>query len=303
MQAISFDVANVVWKVGTVQLLVEARHAIIVRFARENTNVVAGSLVAEMLKSSADQEKTCSEALSLPLSLRDIMQREAVQNALPKGTANKWKILANYAALLCRDNCKVLEKVENEGFDASGQTHGVGTTSDGGKFVVHMKNVITELQYRTLHAMISDKFGVASARIMKILLDFRQLEQKQIGDYAMLPSAEVRRRLCAMFAAGWVKMQEVPKRSDYNPQQTFFCWSVDLVQVYENVRNQLCHTLVRLRTRRSKEMEQGQDLIDRSDDLVEKADITRFDELSRSLDRLDMSLLRLQEMLLLFSRY
>lgn len=52
-----------------------------------------------------------------------------------------------------------------------------------------------------------DKFGVQGLRVFQLLIDRGQLEQKQIGDLAMMQQKDVRELLYRMLKAGYVALQ------------------------------------------------------------------------------------------------
>ena len=64
-----------------------------------------------------------------------------------------------------------------------------------------------------------------------MLLEKKQLEQKQLSDLAMIPVKDARQLLYKMMASKFVSYQEVPKNSTMMPNHTIYCWSVNLQQV------------------------------------------------------------------------
>lgn len=286
---------SLVWRFGAEQLLRDLRHRACVRFATENINAVAGAIVAAMLRHSAPHERELNEPTSFPVSARDLFAMDEVKNALPKESKDTWRLLLNYITVMCRDKSGMVLKVAPEAFDPSQPRPG-----DGGQYVVHLKKIVEFLQLATTHAYISDKLGAPSARIVRLLLEKRQLEQKTIGELALLPSHDARRRLYALLQERLVQVQEVPKRADHNPAFTFFCWSVDVPTMHASLVARLEAALCKLRRRRRQQAEDHKDLIARGDQLVEQHDLDRFDRLSRALDRLDRAAIRLDAMLMLY---
>lgn len=285
---------SLVWRVGVDQLLRALRHRACIRFANENVNTVAGAIVGAMLAHSAPHERECNEPTSFPVTARDLFAMNAVQNALPKDSKDSWRLLLNYLAVMCRDKSGMVLKTAAETFDPAASRPG-----DGGQYVVHMQKIVSFLRLETAHAYIRDKYGVASARIVRLLLEKRQLEQKTIGELALLPSNDARRRLYELLREGLVKVQEVPKRADHNPAFTFYCWSVDAPEMLNSIAARTEGTLSKLRRRRRVEADDNKDLIARADQLVERHDLERFDRLSRALDRLDRAVIHLDGMLML----
>ncbi|KAF1778475.1 RNA polymerase III subunit RPC82-related, helix-turn-helix [Phytophthora cactorum] len=279
------DERSLVWRFGVTQLLRDLRHKACIRFATENINAVAGVIVTAMLEHSAPREREKDEPTSAPVSARDLFNMESVKKALPAEANNPWRLLLNYVMVMCRDKSGMVMKVAQEAFDPTQARAG-----DGGQYVVHMQKIVEFLQQATTHAYIQDKYGVASARIVRLLMEKRQLEQKTIGELALLPSNDARHRLYELYTDKLLKMQEIPKRADHNPAFTFFCWSVDVPQMQTRVTERVQDSLCRLRRRRKFEAEENKELIARSEQLVEANDLDKFDKLSRSLDRLDRAL-------------
>ncbi|TDH70811.1 hypothetical protein CCR75_001855 [Bremia lactucae] len=286
---------SLVWRFGMTQMLRELRHKACIRFATENVNAVAGVIVTAMLEHSSPRERESNESTSAPVSARDLYNMETVKKALPSEANNPWRLLLNYITVMCRDKSGMMMKVAQETFDSTQARAG-----DGGQYVVHMQKIVEFLQQATTHAYIQDRFGVASARIVRLLIEKRQLEQKTIGELALLPSNEARHRLYELYTDKLVKMQEIPKRADHNPAFTFFCWSVDIPQMHVRITERVQGSLCRLRRRRTFEAEENKELIARSEQLVEAHDLDKFDKLSRSLDRLDRAIIQLDGMLMLF---
>lgn len=286
---------SLVWRFGVDQLMRDLRHQACIKFATENINNVAGVIVSAMLKHSSPHEREKDEPTSFPVTARELFGMAEVKGALPKDSKDTWRLLLNYITVMCRDKSGMVMKVAQESFDATQARAG-----DGGQYVVHMKKIVDFLKQATTHSYVQEKFGVQSARIVRLLMEKRQLEQKTIGELALLPSNDARRRLYELFKENLVKMQEIPKRADHNPAFTVFCWSVDVSRMEKSVAERIELSLCKLRARRKMEAEQNKELIARSDALVEANDLAKFDKLSRALDRLDRALIQLDAMLMLY---
>lgn len=284
-----------VWRYGADQLMRDLRHRACVKFATENINSVAGVVVAAMLKHSSPHEREKDEATSFPVSARDLFSMPEVKNALPKDSKDTWRLLLNYITVMCRDKSGMVMKVAAESFDPT-----QARASDGGQYVVHMKKIVDFLKQATSHSYIQLRFGTQSARIVRLLIEKRQLEQKTVGELALLPSNDARRRLYELYGEKLIKMQEIPKRSDHNPAFTIFCWSVDVQQMERTIVERIQDSICKMRHRRKHEAEENKELIARSDQLVEPNDLAKFDKLSRSLDRLDRAIIQLDDMLMLY---
>ena len=288
---------SLVWRYGLDQFMRDLRHRACIKFAKENINNVAGVVVAAMLQHSSPHERERDEPTSFPVSARELYAMPAVQEALPKDSKDTWRLLLNYITVMCRDKSGMVMKVAA---DAASDASTNSKLGDGGKYVVHMKKIVDFLKQHTSHSYVQEKFGTPSARILRLLMDKRQMEQKTIGEVALLPSNDTRKRLFEMYAEHLVKLQEIPKRADHNPAFTVFCWSVDVPKLERLVTERIQDSLGKLRRRRKHEAHENKDLIARSDQLVEAHDLAKFDKLSRALDRLDRAILQLGEMLMLY---
>ncbi|OQR82596.1 hypothetical protein ACHHYP_15753 [Achlya hypogyna] len=295
---LSMSEENAIWRAGVAQLTRELRHRACVKFAKESVNDVAEAIVGAMLAASSPHERGEAEPTSFPMTARALFQLPAVDAVIPATSRDRWKLLLNYLTAMCQHPSGMLTKTAPEAFDKTARQPG-----DGGTYAVHMQNIVAALVRKTVHSFVQDTYGTASARILRVVYEQRQAEEKTIGELALLPASETRSRLFALFQAKLVTMQEIPKRADYNPQFTLYCWSVDHKALLRHLVERLELSLVRLRTRRQKEADEHKELIARSDQLVEQHDLERFDRVCRSLDRCDRLTLQLDRMLMLFCNF
>ncbi|TRY85596.1 hypothetical protein DNTS_010170 [Danionella cerebrum] len=70
-------------------------------------------------------------------------------------------------------------------------------------------------------------FGSRSARIFRLLLRKRHLEQKQVEDFAMVPAKEAKEMLYTLLSENLVQLQEIPKTPDHAPSRTFYLYTVN----------------------------------------------------------------------------
>jgi DNA-directed RNA polymerase III subunit RPC3 len=98
--------------------------------------------------------------------------------------------------------------MSDESFD--GAASNIAESGDGGKYVINMGNLTDCIKQRSVDSIIKNKFGKESARICRVLLEKKMLEQKQIAELAMIPAKDTRERLYKMLAANYVKVQVRP---------------------------------------------------------------------------------------------
>ncbi|XP_010080254.1 PREDICTED: DNA-directed RNA polymerase III subunit RPC3, partial [Pterocles gutturalis] len=74
----------------------------------------------------------------------------------------------------------------------------------------------------TLESIVEERFGSRCARIFRLLLRKKHLEQKQVEDFAMIPAKEAKDMLYKMLSENFVALQEIPKTPDHAPSRTFY---------------------------------------------------------------------------------
>eukprot|EP01006_Ploeotia_vitrea_P056963 TRINITY_DN68140_c6_g1_i1.p1 TRINITY_DN68140_c6_g1~~TRINITY_DN68140_c6_g1_i1.p1 ORF type:complete len:483 (-),score=59.53 TRINITY_DN68140_c6_g1_i1:85-1338(-) len=97
------------------------------------------------------------------------------------------------------------------------------------------------------------QYGVLGARILRILLSKKMLEEKQITSLAMASKKDVHVLLYKMMTGGVVQLQEVPRSTERNPKATFYLWYVDPAVLYTHIQNQVLKTIRNLRTKMAHE--------------------------------------------------
>ncbi|RXN12457.1 DNA-directed RNA polymerase III subunit RPC3 [Labeo rohita] len=85
----------------------------------------------------------------------------------------------------------------------------VGKTGDsgGGMYVVNLHRALANLARATLESVVQERFGSRSARIFRLLLRKRHLEQKQVEDFAMVPAKEAKDMLYTLLSENLVQLQ------------------------------------------------------------------------------------------------
>ncbi|CAK4629656.1 hypothetical protein LEN26_007261 [Aphanomyces euteiches] len=293
---VSLKEENAIWRAGLTQLTRELRHRTCIRYAGEVFNTATQAIVAAMLAHSSPHERDANEATSVPMTARELLAVPTVDAEIP-AKPDKFTMLVKYLTAMCQHASGMVTQTAPDTFDKAERTN------NGGSYSVHMRNIVKTLQRKSIHSFVHEKYGAASARLVRVITDQRQVEQKTLGEMALLPAAETRTRLFDMYRDKLLNLQEIPKRADYNPQFTLYCWSIDDNRLTRRLVERTQESLVKLRTRRKLEAESHKDLIARSDQLVEQHDKEKFDRVSWSLDRLDRSILHLDRMLMLFDQF
>jgi hypothetical protein len=167
------------------------------------------------------------------------------------------------------------------------------------------KNVLKRMRRNIIEDIVKARFGAKHFRIFCLLLDSTYLEEKQISHAVLLDPKETRQALYDLFRGGFLKMQEVPKKSDYNPQTTLYLWNVPIDQVVKTNRERTHEIILNLRITRALVYENNWDLIDRVQrnnlDDEEKRAKEKYEKVKKKLTALLVAVQRLDNTLIALS--
>jgi hypothetical protein len=77
------------------------------------------------------------------------------------------------------------------------------------QYAVNFKKLKHTMKRNLFEGLLTDRFGMASCRIVRILLDKGKLDESRIQKLAMLPPKDVRYKLGILVAAGIVEIQVI----------------------------------------------------------------------------------------------
>uniref|UniRef100_A0A672NGZ9 DNA-directed RNA polymerase III subunit RPC3 n=1 Tax=Sinocyclocheilus grahami TaxID=75366 RepID=A0A672NGZ9_SINGR len=142
----------------------------------------------------------------------------------------------------------------------------VGKTGDsgGGMYVVNLHRALANLARATLESVVQERFGSRSARIFRLLLRKRHLEQKQVEDFAMIPAKEAKDMLYKLLSENLVQLQEIPKTPDYAPSRTFYLYTVNQLPTARLLLQNCYKTVGNLIERRLYETKENKRLLEKS---------------------------------------
>uniref|UniRef100_A0A8C8FEM9 DNA-directed RNA polymerase III subunit RPC3 n=1 Tax=Oncorhynchus tshawytscha TaxID=74940 RepID=A0A8C8FEM9_ONCTS len=155
----------------------------------------SGEMVRTMLRMSK-VTTTQTAADTQPLSANEIFR------SLPPNYSISRPILDQYLSLLVDDQMEFVGKSGDSG---------------GGMYLVNLQRALANLARATLESAVQERFGSRSARIFRLLLRKRHLEQKQVEDFAMIPAKEAKDMLYTLLSENLVQLQEIPKTPDHVP--------------------------------------------------------------------------------------
>eukprot|EP00850_Spirogloea_muscicola_P001310 SM000005S17107 [mRNA] locus=s5:252079:256648:+ [translate_table: standard] len=279
--------ADVLWKVNFSEILRRFRHQACVEQVRKRIDPMAGTVLEAILDSGRTSESSLQQAYTAPITVEAALQ--AAQR-MPKGTS------------LTLD--RVRTALQLMASDAEGLASRVGEGSGGGQFI---------------RAVVSQRYGLHSCRILGLLLSKKQLEHKQIAEMAMIPIKNARELLYKMLQEEFVQLQEIAKTSDHAPSRTFYLWHVNIGRVSEIVLDSMFKAASNLRQRLTCEVEQEQEVLALLEQMQRSASsgsmptvqpVTLTPVQRQQLERvrqvaavLESSLLRLDEAIIAFSDF
>eukprot|EP00270_Netrium_digitus_P009563 TRINITY_DN2912_c0_g2_i1.p1 TRINITY_DN2912_c0_g2~~TRINITY_DN2912_c0_g2_i1.p1 ORF type:complete len:258 (+),score=101.11 TRINITY_DN2912_c0_g2_i1:40-774(+) len=183
-------------------------------------------------------------------------------------------------------------------------------------YTFQLGRAIDVAKMREMEAIIAQRFGAAACRIFRLLLLKKALEQKQVGEMAMVSLKEARELLYNMLKEEFLYLQEVAKTTDHAPQRTIYLWKVNVPTVMMKVLDDMCKAACNLRTRLAHEIEQQQEVISLLEQqqaamaaggtppvMLTAAQRQDVENVRRIAAVLEVSLLRLDDAIMLFSNF
>eukprot|EP01080_Neovahlkampfia_damariscottae_P000645 gene645-8148_t len=229
-QKMDEDMGEILWMINFDQFIRKFRHEEIIQHVNHKINATCATILSKVIQLVAPYEKQKNDALSRSVRFQEIYSGLAEDEDISETN------LERYLELLCNEGILQL---------LSGQ--------NGGSYSVRFDDVCTILKRQHAENIVEQKYGVIGGRIFRLLLIKKQLEEKQITQFAMLPPSEARSLLFRLFQDNLLQLQEVPKTSDHHPTRTFYLWNVHLETVYQKLIEDMFKTVLNLRLRHSAE--------------------------------------------------
>lgn len=134
----------------------------------------------------------------------------------------------------------------------------------GGTYAVNVGGIKDTLCEQTIESVVRERFGSRSLRVFRLLVAKKHLEQKQVGELAMIPAKESKEILYKLFVESFVSVQEIPRAGDHAPSRTFYLFTVKLDQVRRLLLTECYESAANLVSRRHTEMEKHKRLDEKS---------------------------------------
>ncbi|XP_047399239.1 DNA-directed RNA polymerase III subunit RPC3 isoform X2 [Sciurus carolinensis] len=211
---------------------------------------------------------------------------------------------------------------------SSNELEFVGKSGDsgGGMYVINLHKALTSLATATLESVVQERFGSRCARIFRLVLQKKHLEQKQVEDFAMIPAKEAKDMLYKMLSENFVSLQEIPKTPDHAPSRTFYLYTVNVLSAARMLLHRCYKSIANLIERRQFETKENKRLLEKSQRVeaiiasmqatgAEEAQLQEIEEmitaperqqletLKRNVNKLDASEIQVDETIFLLESY
>ncbi|MEQ2244899.1 DNA-directed RNA polymerase III subunit RPC3, partial [Ilyodon furcidens] len=233
---------GIYWQVNFERFHQHFRDQAIISAVANKLDQTSSEIVRTILRMSevtTSPTATCTK----PLSANEIFRSLPASYNIPR------QILDQYLSLLVDDPMEFVGK--------SGE-------SGGGMFVVNLHRALANLARATLESIVQERFGSRSARIFRLLLRKRHLEQKQVEDFAMIPAKEAKDMLYSLLSHNLVQLQEIPKTPDFAPSRTFYLYTVNQLPTARMLLQNCYKTVANLIERRLFETKENKRLLEKS---------------------------------------
>ncbi|KAK6179368.1 hypothetical protein SNE40_011749 [Patella caerulea] len=200
---------GVYWMINVERFHQYFRDQLIINCVNSKIDKQAGEIIRNMLRLSEIKTEPHS-TVSATMTITEIF------HSLPKELGMTKHIVEQYLSILTEDSVDVISKV---------------CDSSGGLYVINIFKVLKSLCQAHIESFVQERFGSKCLRIFRVLILKKHLEQKQIEEYAMIPTKEAKELLYNMFAEHFITLTEISKTVDHAPSRTYYVFRVNIDQV------------------------------------------------------------------------
>ncbi|KAM9851440.1 DNA-directed RNA polymerase III subunit RPC3 [Aulostomus maculatus] len=273
---------GIYWQVNFERFHLHFRDQAIISSVANKLDQTSSEIVRTMLRMS-EVTTSPTAAYTKPLSANEIFR------SLPSTYNITRPILDQYLSLLVDDPMEFVGKAGESG---------------GGMYVVNLHRALANLARATLESAVQERFGSRSARIFRLLLRKRHLEQKQVEDFAMIPAKEAKDMLYTLLSQNLVQLQEIPKTPDFAPSRTFYLYTVNQLSTARMLLQNCYKTVANLIDRRLFEMNNSKRVLEKSQRIeailaslqasgADPEQLTEVEEMITAPEKLQLESLRL----------
>ena len=139
------------------------------------------------------------------------------------------------------------------------------STKGGGEWKIDFKNLSRILIQLEIEIYVTACFGNVASRIVRILHDKGKLDEKKIGDFALLRPRDLRSALTALQASGIVDVQSIPRDTSRQTSKTIFLWSFEQDQCRRLMLINTYKAMSRIMQRASHEQKKYQSVLEKAE--------------------------------------
>ncbi|XP_013205328.1 DNA-directed RNA polymerase III subunit RPC3 [Microtus ochrogaster] len=295
---------GIYWQVNLERFHQHFRDQAIVSAVANRMDQTSSEIVRTMLRMS-EITTPSSAPFTQPLSSNEIFR------SLPVGYNISKQVLDQYLTLLADDPLEFIGKSGDSG---------------GGMYVINLHKALASLATATLESVIQERFGSRCARIFRLVLQKKHLEQKQVEDFAMIPAKEAKDMLYKMLSENFISLQEIPKTPDHAPSRTFYLYTVNVLSAARMLLHRCYKSIANLIERRQFETKENRRLLEKSqrveaiiasmqatgaeevqlqeiEEMITAPERQQLETLKRNVNKLDASEIQVDETIFLLESY
>nr|XP_004659151.1 DNA-directed RNA polymerase III subunit RPC3 isoform X2 [Jaculus jaculus] len=295
---------GIYWQVNLDRFHQHFRDQTIVSAVASRMDQTSSEIARTVLRMSEITTPSCAP-YTQPLSSNEIFR------SLPVGYNISKQVLDQYLTLLADDPLEFIGKSGDSG---------------GGMFVINLHKALASLATATLESVIQERFGSRCARIFRLVLQKKHLEQKQVEDFAMIPAKEAKDMLYKMLSENFISLQEIPKTPDHAPSRTFYLYTVNVLSAARMLLHRCYKSVANLIERRQFETKENKRLLEKSqrveailasmqatgaeevqlqeiEEMITAPERQQLETLKRNVNKLDASEIQVDETIFLLESY
>lgn len=238
------------------------------RYNRQHRDI----LIEETISQIYNQDPTIA---SICKAMLDISFENTSDDALitaPVPLTN----LKNLLSMKSKINETILEKhltrlstETNNRFFVSSGNH----PQKGPMYAINIGSIVDYLMKEHLCSVVTTRFGLKCCRVFRVLLQRGPILLRQLEEFIMLPTKDVREYSYVLIKEGFVRNRQVPKTLDNAPGKSVFIMSVELDQVVFKVADLCCEAISNILMRYKYELRCNQSLLSKAQAVRELASI------------------------------
>lgn len=236
---------DIYWTVNTMRFHQFLRDQLIIDGVKNYfDDTKAGEIVRIILRLSETRTHPYSAVTS------GVIQDEIIRNAIKENICLDEKEVEKYLLLFHQDDkLRVVFRCEEK--------------TDAAYYSVNIIKMLDKLNDSCLSSIVQDRFGTKSARIFRLLLDKKYLEQKQIEEKSMITAKETKLLTYNLISENVIKLMQCPKTNEYNATRTIYLFHIDKMDLSRDLLQRCYHAVSSAIIRRLHITQENKSLLER----------------------------------------